>query len=120
MQIMMCSRICVVLWAFVMAIASIVLNEFDVGLGYVYNFMATALGSAVVPIACSIYTDKLDKVFAITSAIVGMIAAIVAWLGYADSQYDSDNCKDCSFFDKTGKLESQLVGGVTALLASGI
>merc|ERR1712060_715467 len=64
-QILLCSRIFVVVWAFIMAIASIVLNEFDVGLGYVYNFMATALGSAVVPIACSIYTDNLDSVFAI-------------------------------------------------------
>jgi len=120
MQIMMCSRIMVVVWAFVMAIASIVLKEFDVGLGYVYNFMATALGSAVVPIACSIYTDKLDGTFAVASAIIGMISAIVAWLGYADSQYDEDNCPGCSYFDKTGKLESQLVGGCTALISSAI
>merc|ERR1719174_1520312 len=51
-KILLFSRIFVVVWAIVMAIASIVLNTFDIGLGYVYNFMATALGSAVVPIAC--------------------------------------------------------------------
>ena len=46
-----------------MAIASIVLSTFDIGLGFVYNFMATVLGSAVFPVACSIYTDKLDATF---------------------------------------------------------
>merc|ERR1712060_892061 len=98
-QILLCSRICVVVWAIVMAIASIVLNEFDVGLGYVYNFMATALGSAVVAIA---------------AAVLGMICAIIAWLCYAAGLDGGLN------FDNSGVLEAQLVGGVTALLASGI
>lgn len=113
-QILLCSRIFVVVWAFIMAIASIVLNEFDVGLGYVYNFMATALGSAVVPIACSIYTDKLDGVFAMAAAILGMVCAIIAWLCYAAGLDGGLN------FDNSGVLEAQLVGGVTALLSSGI
>jgi len=111
-QILFVSRIFVCLWALVMAISSIVLNEMDVGLGYVYNFMATALGSAVVPIACSIYTDKLDSVFAIASAIIGMIAAIVAWMAQA-STYDGGIT-----FDNTGELHAQLAGGLVALLAS--
>merc|ERR1719284_1272303 len=59
-KILMVSRVFVCVWAVVMAIASIVLNEIGLGLGWVYNFMAIALGSAVVPIACSVYTPKLD------------------------------------------------------------
>merc|ERR1719161_2260576 len=108
-----------------MAIASIVLNEFGVGLGYVYNFMATALGSAVVPIACSIYTNKLDKVFAITAAIAGGIIAVASWLIYAASLATcpaasaTDPCYD-TYFDKTGTLEAQLTGGCVALGASGL
>merc|ERR1719379_1379459 len=82
-QILVMSRIFVAVWALVMAIASIVLNAFGVGLGYVYNFMATALGSAVVPIACSIYTDKLDKIFAIIAAVAGGFIAVLSWLVYA-------------------------------------
>jgi len=113
-EIMTCSRACVVFWALVMAIASIVLNELDVGLGYVYNFMATALGSAVVPIACSIYTNKLDSVFAVTAAIVGMVAAITGWLSYAAAQPGGLT------FDNTALLEAQLIGGVVALLASAL
>ena len=62
-QILKISRVFVLAWALVMAIASIVLSTFDIGLGFVYNFMATVLGSAVFPVACSIYTDKLDATF---------------------------------------------------------
>ena len=62
-QILKISRVFVLAWALVMAIASIVLSTFDIGLGFVYNFMATVLGSAVFPVACSIYTDRLDATF---------------------------------------------------------
>jgi len=95
-----------------MAIASIVLNEMKVSLGYVYNFMATALGSAVFPIACSIYTDKLDSVFAIAGAIGGAVAAIIVWLVYAST------LEGGLIFDNTADLYAQLFGGLVALLAS--
>jgi Na+/proline symporter len=116
-QILTMSRVCVGVWALVMAIASIVLNEIKPGgstisLGYVYNFMATALGSAVVPIACSIYTDKLDALFAIIAAIGGMVCAIIVWLSYAASLDGGLN------FANSGELYAQLYGGLTALLAS--
>merc|ERR1719174_2736001 len=115
-QILTMSRVCVGVWALVMAIASIVLNEIKPGgstisLGYVYNFMATALGSAVVPIACSIYTDKLDALFAIAAAILGGITAIIVWLAYAASLGPLSKVT-------TGDLYAQLYGGLTALLSS--
>jgi len=111
-NILLFSRIFVIVWALVMAIASIVLSTFGVGLGYVYNFMATALGSAVVPIACSIYTDKLDKVFAILAAVGGGIIAIITWLSYAASLPGGLT------FDNTAALYAQLYGGLAALMAS--
>jgi len=111
-KILLFSRIFVIVWALVMAIASIVLSTFGVGLGYVYNFMATALGSAVVPIACSIYTDKLDKVFAILAAVGGGIIAIITWLSYAASLPGGLT------FDNTAALYAQLYGGLAALMAS--
>merc|ERR1712060_996958 len=111
-KILLLSRFLVCVWALVMAIASIVLNEMKVSLGYMYNFMATAMGSAVFPIACSIYTDKLDKVFAIASAIGGAICAIIVWLAYAASLDGG------LIFDNTANLYAQLYGGLTALLAS--
>jgi SSS family transporter len=113
-QILLCSRAFVVVWALVMAIASIVLNTFGVGLGYVYCFMATALGSAVVPIALSIYSNKLDAMFAILAAVVGMIGAIVCWLIHSSTLEGGLN------FDNTGKLLTQLTGGTVALGLSGL
>merc|ERR1719245_1310401 len=94
-----------------MAIASIVLNEMGLGLGWVYNFMAIALGSAVVPIACAIYTPKLDAMFAILSAVFGAIAAVIVWLSVASTYGPID-------LVTTGKLYAQLAGGCTALGAS--
>merc|ERR1711871_717977 len=90
----------------------ILLFTFGVGRGYVYNFMATALGSAVVPIACSIYTDKLDKVFAILAAVLGGIIAVIVWLVY------SATLPGGLIFANTANLYAQLYGGLTALLAS--
>jgi Na+/proline symporter len=111
-KILLFSRIFVCFWALVMAAASCILNEFNIGLGYVYNFMATALGSAVVPIACSIYTDKLDKVFAITAAVLGGIIAIVVWLAYAATLPGGLS------YETSANLWAQLYGGLSALLAS--
>merc|ERR1719409_619788 len=110
-QILMVSRVFVAAWAIVMAVASIVLNEFGVGLGWVYNFMAIALGSAVVPIACSIYTDKLNGVFAVAAAWIGMAAALIVWISMAGSLGGTISV------DSLGMLYAQLYGGLTALLA---
>jgi SSS family transporter len=115
-QILMVSRVFVAGWAIVMAVASIVLNEFGVGLGWVYNFMAIALGSAVVPIACSIYTDKLNGVFAVSAAALGNICAIIVWLSYASTTAAPGAAKIS--IATTGDLYAQLYGGLTALLSS--
>jgi len=111
-QILMVSRVGVVLWSIVMAVASIVLNEMKIGLGWVYNFMAIALGSAVCPIACAVWTDRLGPKFAILAAWVGMICAVVVWFigaaGYGGGISVST----------LGMLYAQLWGGLTALLSS--
>jgi len=113
-QILFFSRIFVCCWAILMAIWSIILNEIGLGLGWVYNFMAIALGSAVVPIACSIYTDKLDAVFAIAAAVIGQISAVVVWLIVA-STYAPDGASTKVTIATTGELYAQLGGGLTAL-----
>jgi SSS family transporter len=107
-RILQVSRLFVFVWALVMSIASIVLNEMGLGLGWVYNFMAIALGSAVVPIACSVYTPKLDAIFAIASAVLGAIAAVIVWLSVASTYGPID-------LTTTGMLYAQLAGGCTAL-----
>jgi hypothetical protein len=116
-KILQISRMCVCFWALVMAVASIVLNEMGIGLGWVYNFMAIALGSAVCPIAASIYTDKLNGMFAIAAAAGGMVCAVIVWMSYASS-VDLDGKTGVISVDTLGYLYAQLWGGFTALCSS--
>ena len=111
-QILMQSRIMVCVWALVMAIASIVLWQMGIGLGWVYNFMGTAIGSAVVPIAMCVYTDKLNATFAIASAWGGMVSAVLVWFIIAGATGGGIS------IDTLGQLVAQLWGSLTALLAS--
>jgi len=108
-QILFISRVFVAFWAIMMAVASIVLYETGLNLGWVYNFMAIALGSAVFPVAGAIYTDKLDSLFAIVAAVVGMACALIVWLVVASTYEGGVNVAN------TGQLYAQLGGGVTAL-----
>ena len=110
-QIMWVSRIAVCGWALVMAILSIILQRTGLGLGWVYNWMAIILGSAVPPISMSIYSKDLDAVFAIAAALLGTAAAITVWLITA-STYGPLNVEN------TGQLYAQLGGGLAALLVS--
>jgi len=115
-QILMVSRVGVVFWSIIMAVASIVLNEMKIGLGWVYNFMAIALGSAVCPIAMSVYTDKLGGKTAILAAWGGMICAVTVWfIGAASYGYPAPIS-----VATLGMLYAQLWGGLTALVSSSI
>ena len=110
-QIMIVSRIFVCVWAFIMAILSIILERTGLGLGWVYNWMAIILGSAVPPIAMALYSKDLDAVFANAAALLGTAAAITVWLITA-STYGPLNVEN------TGQLYAQLGGGLAALLVS--
>jgi len=112
-QIMFVSRCAIVGWTIVMALASIVLYEMEIGLGWVYNFMAIALGSAVCPIACAIYTDKLGPKAAIIAAFGGMVVAVTCWFLGAGSFYGT-----AIDVDNLGLLDAQLLGGSMALISS--
>merc|ERR1719181_492196 len=86
-QILLLSRIFVAVWALVMALASIILNEIakanaDAGfnLTWVYCFMGIWIGSGVIPVACCIYTDKLNATFAMAAAWIGWIVALIVWM----------------------------------------
>jgi hypothetical protein len=111
-EILWVSRFFVCVWAIIMALASIVLKEMDIGLGWVYNFMAIALGSAVVPIACAIYTDKLGPKCAMLAAFGGCACAVMVWMIYAGSLEGGIS------IDTLGNLYAQLYGGLTALMSS--
>jgi len=111
-QILCVSRVMIGVWALIMALSSIVLNAMNIGLGWVYCFMGIWIGSAVCPVACCIYTDKLGKVGAIASAWIGLLAALIAWFAMAAAEVGEISK------DSLGNLNAQTVGGLTALVAS--
>jgi Na+/proline symporter len=120
-QILLMSRIFVAVWALVMALASIILNEIakanaEVGfnLTWVYCFMGIWIGSAVIPVACCIYTDKLNATFAIAAACIGKVVALIVWMSVAGGQEGAVN------LTTLGMLDPQTYGGLAALLASGL
>jgi len=51
-----------------------------VSMGWLYTFMGTLLGSAVVPIALCITWQKASKIGCMVGAISGLFAGIIAWL----------------------------------------
>jgi len=115
-SILLVSRIVVALWALVMAVASIVLWKFDIGLGWVYCFMGIWIGSAVCPVACCIWTDKLNACFAILAAWLGWVAALITWVvvgASIEGEHQGTVSKD-----SLGQLDAQLWGGLMALLVS--
>jgi hypothetical protein len=118
-QILIISRVFVAVWAIVMALASIILEEIrkanadaGFGLGWVYCFMGIWIGSAVPPVAACIYTDKLNATFAIAAAWIGWLAALIVWIVMAGSTGGAVN------MSTLGTLDPQLGGGLAALVVS--
>jgi len=120
-QILMQSRIVVCVWALVMALLSIILNEIGVSLGWVYNFMGIVIGSAVVPIALVITHNALDAKWAMMAAAGGQICAVIAWLVTAATQAEENGFPSGEIsVDTTGILYAQLAGNCVAIGSSGI
>ena len=112
-QILMISRVFVVLWAIVMACASNILDLMGIGLGWVYNFMGICLGSAVVPVSWCILDNRLSGPTAIAAAWIGQVVAVIAWIvcGLSHPACGSDS----GFVDCTGILDAQLLGNCCAI-----
>merc|ERR1719440_1539569 len=107
----MISRVFVIVWSLVMCLASIVLYYMGLNLGWVYGFMGIAIGSAVVPLAYCIYTQRLGPKCATAAAWLGMIGAVIVWFVVAAGQGSVD-------IGTLGSLVAQLFGGLVAIILS--
>lgn len=79
-QIMKVSHMMVAFFAVCMGFFGLIFYYIGVSMGWLYTFMGTLLGSAVVPIALCITWQKASKVGCMVGAISGLIAGIIAWL----------------------------------------
>ena len=116
-QILLQSRIVVVVWALVMALASITLDAIGLNLGWVYNFMGIWIGSAVTPISMCVLTERLSGPVAIFAALFGQCAALTTWIVVAFT-HPLCAAPNNAFLDCTGLLDAQLYGNLVAILSS--
>ncbi|CAE6435363.1 unnamed protein product [Rhizoctonia solani] len=79
-QIMRVSHLMVAFFAICMGLFGLIFYYIGVSMGWLYTFMGTLLGSAVVPIALCITWQKASKIGCIVGAIAGLVSGIIAWL----------------------------------------
>jgi hypothetical protein len=111
-QVLMVSKIVIVVFGLLMGILSVILERMGLNLGWVYMFMGNAIGSAVVPLWNLLTWKDANAIGAIAGAWGGMILALTTWLIYARVQSGEISV------DSLGQLEPNLAGNLTAILSS--
>ena len=112
-QILLVSRVVIVVFGLVMGSFSIALAEIGLNLGWVYLFMGIVIGSAVVPLWNLMTWKKASGTGAVIAAWAGLVLALVGWLIAAKVQSGSISV------DTLGTNEVMLSGNLIAILSSG-
>merc|ERR1719262_1527226 len=97
-----------------MGTLGVALYHMGLNLGWVYQFMGNAIGSAVVPLWNLLMWKDANATGAIVGAWGGMILALTTWLIYAKAQSGEISV------DSLGQLEPNLAGNLVAICSSGI
>jgi len=97
-----------------MGVLSVALHYMGLNLGWVYMFMGTAIGSAVVPLWNLLMWKDANAVGAVVGAWGGMALAVCTWLIVASAQSGEITV------DTLGKLEPNLAGNIVAIVSSGL
>merc|ERR1712118_158997 len=113
-QILMVSKVVIVVFGGGMGALSIILHAIGLNLGWVYLFMGICIGSAVIPLWNLLMWNKANGGGAIAAAWLGMILAVITWMVAASAQSGSIS------IDTLGKNEPMLAGNVVAICSSGI
>lgn len=70
----------IVAFALFMGVAGTIFFYIGISMGWLYLFMGTLLGSAVVPVALSITWKSANTNGCIAGAVGGLVAGMIAWL----------------------------------------
>ncbi|QRV79474.1 urea active transporter 1 [Ceratobasidium sp. AG-Ba] len=114
-QIMRVSHLMVAFFAICMGLFGLIFYYIGVSMGWLYTFMGTLLGSAVVPIALCITWQKASKIGCMVGAISGLFAGIIAWLVTTSCLND----KEINVVTSGGDYE-MLAGNLAAIGVGGI
>ncbi|GAA6015627.1 hypothetical protein JCM10207_008149 [Rhodosporidiobolus poonsookiae] len=79
-QILRADHISVVAWGLFMGVLGVIFHEIGISMGWLYEAMGTALGSAVAPCALGIMSSRANKWFCIAGCWIGVACGITAWM----------------------------------------
>ena len=113
-QILMVSRVVIVVFGLVMGGLAVILDVLKLNLGWVYLFMGIVIGSAVIPLWNMMTWDKASGRGAVIAAWSGLVLAVTGWLIGCAVQSGSIS------IDNLGKNEVMLSGNLIAICSSGI
>ena len=113
-QALMISKVVVVVFGLAMGGLGVALNYMGLNLGWVYQFMGNAIGSAVVPLWNLLMWKKANAIGAIVAAWGGMILALSTWLIVCQVEFGEITV------DNLGTLNPNLAGNIVALVSSGL
>merc|ERR1719313_2475732 len=113
-QILIVSKVVIVVFGGTMGLLAVALNHMGLNLGWVYQFMGNAIGSAVVPLWNLLMWPNANATGAIVAAWGGMILAVITWMVAAAVQSGEITV------DTLGKLEPNLAGNIVAIGSSAL
>jgi len=113
-RILLVSKIVIVVFGALMGGLSVALHGMGLNLGWVYQFMGTAIGSAVVPLWNMLMWKDANAIGAVVGVWSGLILAMITWIAVTAAQFDEITV------DNLGALEPNLAGNLVAILSSGL
>jgi hypothetical protein len=113
-QILLVSKVVIVVFGATMGVLSVALNYMGLNLGWVYQFMGNAIGSAVVPLWNLLMWKKANATGAIVAAWGGMILALTTWIIVCAAEFGEVS------IDNLGTLNPNLAGNIVALGSSAL
>jgi urea-proton symporter len=106
------SRLSIITTGSIMGACSVLVQNLNISLNWIYLFMGVCISSGVVPLTCCIYSKYTKARAAIVGTLGGQLLAIMVWLSAAKIQYGEIT------IDTTGEDDVMLIGNLTALLSS--
>jgi Na+/proline symporter len=113
-QALLISKVVIVIFGLSMGTLGVILNHVGLNLGWVYQFMGNAIGSAVFPLWNMLMWKDANAIGAVVAAWGGMVLAITTWLTVCQVEFGEITV------DNLGTLNPNLGGNIVALASSGI
>ena len=113
-QALVISKIVVVVFGLLMGGLGVALNHMGLTLGWAYQFMGNAIGSAVVPLWNLLMWKKANATGAIAAAWGGMILALSTWLIVCQAEFGEITVENL------GTLNCNLAGNIVAIGSSAL